>query len=94
MLFQPCSFIAEAVGWCNEQIGKLAGFSPAHQKQLASFLRKRRGKATYAEFARKLGISPSTLFRLENAEQSATLQVVERVTKRLKCALSDIFKEG
>ena len=33
--------------------------------QLAVFLRKRRGEITYAAFARKLGITPSSLFRLE-----------------------------
>jgi hypothetical protein len=31
------------------------------------------GEATYAQFARKLGITPSTLFRLENRQQSITL---------------------
>jgi DNA-binding XRE family transcriptional regulator len=66
---------------------------PSLDKQLAAFLRRRRGGATYAQFARKLGISPSTLFRLENCEQSATVQVVQRITERLHCTLADIFPE-
>jgi len=35
------------------------------RKQLADFLRKRRGDKTFAEFSRKLGLSSSTLQRME-----------------------------
>jgi transcriptional regulator with XRE-family HTH domain len=59
--------------------------------QLAEFLRKRRGKTTYAQFARKLGITPSTLFRLEHAQQSITLGRLELIVARLKCKLGDVF---
>ena len=59
--------------------------------QLASFLRKRRGEITYAAFARKLGITPSSLFRLENCQQSITLKTLQQIMDRLKCSWSDIF---
>ena len=61
-------------------------------QQFGQFLRLRRGQATFAQFARKLGISPSTLYRLENQEQSITLQLLEQVLERLDCSLSQVFK--
>lgn len=54
--------------------------------QLAGFLRKRRGEITYAAFARKLGITPSSLFRLENCQQSITLKTLQQIMDRLKCS--------
>jgi transcriptional regulator with XRE-family HTH domain len=63
------------------------------EKQLGSFLRKKRGDQTFAEFSRKLGISASTLHRLERGEQSITLGKLEDIMRRLKCRLFDIFKE-
>jgi transcriptional regulator with XRE-family HTH domain len=59
--------------------------------QLAMFLRRRRGKATYAAFSRKLGITPSSLFRLENCQQSITLKTLQQILDRLRCDLADIF---
>ena len=59
--------------------------------QLAIFLRKRRREITYAAFARKLGITPSSLFRLENCQQSITLKTLQQIMDRLKCSWSDIF---
>jgi transcriptional regulator with XRE-family HTH domain len=44
-----------------------------------------------AAFAKRLGVSISTLYRLEHAEQSATLRCVEQILNRLHCALDDIF---
>jgi transcriptional regulator with XRE-family HTH domain len=60
-------------------------------KTLADYLRKRRGEITYSAFARKLGITPSTLFRLENCQQSITLKTLQLIMDRLKCGLDDIF---
>jgi transcriptional regulator with XRE-family HTH domain len=62
--------------------------------QLAVFLRKRRGEITYAAFARKLGITPSSLFRLENRQQSTTLKTLQQIMDRLKCSWADIFPAG
>jgi DNA-binding XRE family transcriptional regulator len=61
------------------------------EKQLARFLREQRGTESYARFAKKLGTTASTLFRLENLQQSASLKLVHQITTRLKVSLSDIF---
>jgi len=60
-------------------------------KELATFLRKTRGETPYAAFARKLGITPSSLFRLENGQQSITLKTLQQIMDRLHCGLTDIF---
>jgi transcriptional regulator with XRE-family HTH domain len=59
--------------------------------QLARFLRSKRGELTYAQFSRQTGLPPSTLFRLENGEQSITLRKLELVLKRLRADISDVF---
>ena len=67
----------------------------AHQlkleEKLADFLKKTRGETSYAEFAKKTGLTPSTLFRLENRQQSITLGRLEEVMTKLKVNLQDIF---
>ena len=60
-------------------------------KKFGRFLRERRGDASYAVFARQLGISASTLFRLETGEQSVTLGKMEDVLKKLKAGVRDVF---
>lgn len=60
-------------------------------KKFGRFLRGKRGKDSYAVFARKLGISASTLFRLETGEQSVTLGKMEDVLKKLKAEVRDVF---
>ena len=59
--------------------------------QVATFLRQKRGQESYAAFGRKVGLSGSTLFRLENGEQSITVQKLELVLSRLKCTMADVF---
>ena len=61
------------------------------QKQLGQFLRKRRGEMTLPVYARKLGISSSSLHRMEMGEQNVTLTTLERLLKRLKCNAADVF---
>jgi len=61
------------------------------EKQLAAFLKKQRGDQTYAAFSRKLGMTASSLFRLERCEQSITLSRLQQIMERLKCELTDIF---
>ena len=63
------------------------------QKQLAQFLRKKRGTLSYPAFARKLGVSSSSLHRMEMAEQNVTLKTLEYLLKRLKCRVTDVFGE-
>ena len=62
-------------------------------KRLAEFLHKRRGELTFQEFSRKIGISDSTLHRLELGEQNITLETLEQICDRLKCKVSDIFDD-
>ncbi len=61
-------------------------------KQFGRFLRQRRGDASYAVFARQLGISASTLYRLETGEQSVTLGKLEDILGRLKMEMRDVFR--
>ena len=61
------------------------------ERQLAKFLRHRRGEETYAVFARRPGLPQSTLFRLEQCQQSLTLGRLEQIMKRLGVSLRDIF---
>ncbi|WP_009962617.1 helix-turn-helix domain-containing protein [Verrucomicrobium spinosum] len=60
-------------------------------EKLAAFLRKKRGEMTYAAFSRKVGLPASTIFRLEQCQQSITLGRLQTVMERLKCSLDDIF---
>jgi predicted transcriptional regulator len=60
-------------------------------QKLAAFLRKRRGEMTFVQFSRKVGLPPSTLFRLENCQQSITLSKLEGVLKRLKTSTGELF---
>ena len=62
-------------------------------QQLALFLRKKRGEMSYAQFGRKTGMTKSTLFRLEQGQQSITLRRLQDILKRLKCSTSDVFEE-
>jgi DNA-binding Xre family transcriptional regulator len=62
-------------------------------KKLAAFLHKRRGDLTYAQFSRKVGLSDSTLQRLEMGEQNITLKTLEQIVDRLNCRISDIFED-
>ncbi len=61
------------------------------QQRLGKYLRKRRGKLTYEQFARKVGISKSTLQRMELAQQNVTLVTLGQLLKRLKCSAGEVF---
>jgi DNA-binding Xre family transcriptional regulator len=62
-------------------------------KQLGAFLHKKRGDMTYSQFSKKVGISDSTLQRLEMGEQNVTLKTLELLTKRLNCSMGEIFPD-
>ena len=47
-----------------------------------------------AQYARKLGISDSTLQRLEIGEQNITVDTLEGILDRLKCSVVDVFGTG
>jgi transcriptional regulator with XRE-family HTH domain len=59
---------------------------------LANNLKTLRGNTSQESFARKLGISQSTLARLENCTQNVTINTIEQITKALKCDVDDLFK--
>lgn len=61
------------------------------QKQLGQFLRKKRGNMSYPAFARKLGVSSSSLHRMEMGEQNVTLKTLEWLLKRLRCSVAEVF---
>lgn len=46
---------------------------------------------TYAEYARRIGISKSTLQRMEQGEQNVTLDTLETLLTKTKKRLDDIF---
>lgn len=64
------------------------------EKQLAAFLRKKRGDLSYVQFSKKIGLRASTLHRLEMCEQSITLRGLRLIMKRLRCSLTDIFTDS
>lgn len=66
------------------QTGELA-------KRLAEKLRATRGEISQLQFARKLGVSKSSLNRIEAAEQNVTMETIEYLCKRLKCDIGDLF---
>ncbi len=47
---------------------------------------------TYADFARKVGLSSSTLQRIEMGEQNVTLDTLQLIAQRLKCSVIEIFR--
>jgi transcriptional regulator with XRE-family HTH domain len=62
-------------------------------RQLAQFLRKTRGELSYAQFAKKTGVSHMTLFRIEKGEHRLTVDKLETVMRKLKVRLKDIFPD-
>jgi transposase-like protein len=64
---------------------------PGLDKAFSDFLRVHRGGRSYAALARDLGVAESTLYRLINGGQSATLGTVEKVLRKLELAPTDIF---
>ena len=62
-------------------------------KQLAEFLRKQRGELSYAQFGRKVGLSHTTLHRIERGEHRLTLDKLQTVLEKLKIKLSDVFPD-
>jgi transcriptional regulator with XRE-family HTH domain len=72
----------------------IAGVSGSLHRQLGRFLRRKRGDMTLSAFARKLGISTSSLQRMELGEQNVTFQTLEHLLKRLHCTPAEIFRDA
>jgi transcriptional regulator with XRE-family HTH domain len=60
-------------------------------RQLATFLKKARGSLSYADFSKKVGVSYTTLHRIERGEHHLTLNKLETILTRLKVRLTDVF---
>jgi len=67
---------------------------PSLDKAFSKFLKALRGDRSYAQLAKELGIAESTLYRLINGEQSATLRGVENVLQKLGLSPADVFGEA
>jgi transcriptional regulator with XRE-family HTH domain len=61
------------------------------RQQLARELRRRRGDTTHRDFARQLGISKSSLHRIEMGEQNVGLDLLEHLCTRLHCTIGELF---
>ncbi len=59
--------------------------------KLAKNLRAIRGDSNQKDFAKKLGISQSTLARIESEQQNVSIDMLELICKRLRCQLSEIL---
>lgn len=60
-------------------------------KRLGKRLQELRGEESQLQFCRKLGISNSSLNRMEQGEQNVSLKTLETLCKRLKCDVGDLF---
>jgi len=63
------------------------------RKQLADFVKKERGSQTFSDFSRKMGISSSTLQRIEMMQQNVSIDTLQQIVNRLRCTMSDIFRD-
>ena len=53
----------------------------------------KRGDQTFQQFARKIGLSDSTLQRIEMMEQNVTIDTIQHIVDRLRCKMLDIFRD-
>ena len=56
-------------------------------------MKRERGELSYAEFAKKVGLSHTTLHRLERGEHHLTLNKLETILERLRIRLKVIFPD-
>ena len=59
--------------------------------RLGKKLQELRGEESQLHFSRKIGISKSSLNRIELGEQNVTLETLETLCRRLKCDVGDLF---
>jgi transcriptional regulator with XRE-family HTH domain len=60
-------------------------------RRLARGLARARGGVSQNQFAKKLGISNASLNRIENGVQNVSLATLERLCRRLRCDVVDLF---
>jgi DNA-binding Xre family transcriptional regulator len=65
--------------------------SDLHRK-LARKLIQIRGDKSRRQFAKELGLSHTTLNRLEEGNQNTTLETLNLLCKKLKCNVGDLFE--
>jgi transcriptional regulator with XRE-family HTH domain len=65
-------------------------------ERLAESLRKLRQQAgiTQKDLAKRLGMSPATLNRLERGTHNATLKTIDGLCSALKCDPAELFRPG
>ena len=63
-------------------------------ERLAWRLQELRGDVAQVQFAKKLGISKSSLNRLEQGDQNVSLRTLETLCRKLKCDIADLFPPG
>ena len=54
--------------------------------------RRKESGLNQRDFAKKAGVSKSTIDRLENAAQNTTITTLETLCKAFKCNIDDLFK--
>jgi len=59
--------------------------------ELAKKLRQRRGNLTQKSFAKKIGIDQASVNRIDLGEQNVTIDTLQQICERLKCAASDLL---
>ena len=63
------------------------------QDRLARRLRELRGDKTIRAFAKEIGISPATLYRVENGTQRVSIEILEELCSQLGCTPNDLLLE-
>ncbi len=61
------------------------------RQRLAQELKRRRGEMSYRDFAQQLGISKTSLYRIEMGEQNVGVDMIEQLCWRLHCKVSDLL---
>lgn len=59
--------------------------------RLGKRLRELRAEESQLQFSRKLGISKSSLNRMEQGEQNVSLKTLETLCERLGCDVGELF---
>lgn len=59
--------------------------------RLAKNIRNRRGDSPQRAFAKTLGISQSTLNKIENKNGNVKLDTLDTMCKQLKCDIGELF---